>query len=353
MPFRVQSAMFNFRRILAVLIVAGAAAALVLWTPTYQALHVGQTMGTSFHIKWLTRSDATQVQKIQEGIDQRLELVNQKMSTYREDSELSQFNRSQSTDWFEVSPETQQVVAEALRLAVLSGGAFDPTVGPAVDLWGFGTQGDRIEPPAETQIAETLARIGFEKIAVRRAIPAIKKNEAGLELDLSAIAKGYAVDLVADYLVEHGVTDYMVEVGGEVRAGGVNLSGKPWRIAVERPADFGGAAGVQQVLPLSDLAMATSGTYRNYFDAEAKRYSHTINPVTGRPVEHDTISVTVFHESCMTADGLATALLVMGADEGVKLAEESDLAALFISGTEENLIEQTTSVFESRFGEME
>ncbi len=327
-----------------------AVALLVLfWQPTYEALHVGNTMGTTYRVKWLSNQGTDASQEIRAGIDDQLEDVNRKMSTYLPDSELSRFNRSSGGAWFAVSAATAEVVTEALRIADLSQGAFDPTIGPLVELWGFGSSEDRIEPPSDQEIAATINKIGFEQLEVRGGPPALRKQTGDPEIDLSAIAKGYAVDLVASFLTNHGVEDFMVEVGGEVRGQGHSLADRPWRIAVERPHIDKPMA--HRVLSLSNLAMATSGTYRNYFDSGGKRYSHTIDPTSGWPITHRTISVSVIHPSCMTADALATALLVLGVDKGLHVAEQYGLAVLFMREKDDRIEEITTSQFRDRFGE--
>ena len=327
----------------------GAALFVLFWKPTYEALHVGNTMGTIYRVKWLSSQGTEGTLEIRAGIDDQLEDVNRRMSTYLPDSELSRFNRSSGDDWFAISVTTAEVVSEALRIAKLTQGAFDPTIGPLVDLWGFGSGKDRIEPPSDQEIAATISRIGFGRLELKEEPPALRKQSTELEIDLSAIAKGYAVDRVANFLAGHGVENFMVEVGGEVRAQGHSLAHRPWRIAVEPPHIDKPAA--QRVLPLSDLAMATSGTYRNYFDAGGRRYSHTIDPDSGWPIAHRTISVSVVDPSCMTADGLATALLVLGTDKGLRLAERNGLSALFMLEKDDRIEEITTSQFRNRFGE--
>ena len=306
-------------------------------------------MGTTFRVKWLTDQGTDKAQEIRSGIDGRLEDVNRRMSAYLPDSELSLFNRSSSSDWFAVSAQTVEVVTEALRISVLSQGAFDPTIGPLVDLWGFGSQGDRIEPPTGEEIATLIDRIGYQNLTARSGPPALRKQRAELEIDLSAIAKGYAVDRVAEFLSGRGLDDFMVEIGGEVRVQGKSLADQPWRIGVERPLID--KPSTHRVLPLSNLSMATSGTYYNYFDSGGQRYSHTIDPTSGRPIAHETISVSVLHPSCMTADGFATALLVLGADRGLPLAEDNGLLVLFQVKKDDKIEEITTSQFRDRFDE--
>lgn len=310
----------------------------------------GPTMGTRYAISVVGGSEF-EANTLRDRIDQRLALVNRRMSTYDPESEISRFNSDESTTWFAVSSETQSVVAYALELASDSGGAFDPTVGPLVNLWGFGPDKRRAEPPTEDEITAAQSQIGFSLIESRPDPPAIKKNAAAAYLDLSAVAKGYGVDVIAQLIEGEGYSSYLVEIGGEVRAKGAKPNGQPWRIGVEK-ADPGQSPTanqrpLQQVIELSDMAMATSGDYRNFFEHEGERYSHTIDPTTGRPVSHDLATVTVLAETCMQADALATALLVMGPHAGYDWASERGIAALMVSRDErDRLTERTTPAWQ-------
>ena len=283
----------------------------------------GATMGTSYHVTvvgppaGLARADAAA------GVDAALQRVNAQMSTYREDSEVSRFNRAAPGAWFEVSADTADVVATALEVYRRSGGAFDITVGPLVDLWGFGAGSkgaDRV--PAPEAIAAAAARVGSAALHVRMDPPALLK-EVGREIDLSAIAKGYGVDRAALWLERNGVANYMVEVGGEVRTAGHNPEGARWRIGIEAPEFLQGRA--IKALSVSGESLATSGDYRNFFEQDGKRYSHTIDPSTARPIEHALASVTVVAADCKTADAWATAIDVLGPDRGLALAEREQL----------------------------
>ncbi|NLE38533.1 MAG: FAD:protein FMN transferase, partial [Pirellulaceae bacterium] len=260
----------------------------------------GRTMGTTYTVKLVPPvRDATTAEAIHEAVKDELDAVDSRMSTYRDDSELSRFNASSSTDWFAVSSETAQVVHEAIEIGRISGGALDVTIEPLVRLWNFGPGASENEGvPSDDQIEEARRSTGLHLLDARLDPPAIRKDRPEVHVDLSSIAKGYAVDRVADLLDRvadlldrRGHDNYMVEVGGEVRSRGLNRQGRPWQIAIERP--IGGAREIQSVLPLGTRAMATSGDYRNYFEKDGRRYSHLIDPRTGRPIAHGLVSATV------------------------------------------------------------
>ncbi|TWT90232.1 Thiamine biosynthesis lipoprotein ApbE precursor [Pseudobythopirellula maris] len=293
----------------------------------------GPTMGTQYHIRVIAGETTPDAPELQARVDQRLVEINRRMSTYDPESELSRFNTSESDDWFEVSAETAEVVSYSLGLARDSGGAFDPTVGPVVNLWGFGPGKRRTKPPTDDEVEAALARVGHTKVEARVEPPALRKSP-GVYVDLSAVAKGYGVDAVARLLDNAGATAYMVEIGGEVRTRGTKPGGAPWRIGVEAPSDHAPAEGgqrVNRVVELSGGSVATSGDYRNYFEYEGRRYSHTVDPTTGRPVAHTLATVSVLAESCMEADATATALLVLGPAAGYDWAVERGVAALFVT----------------------
>jgi thiamine biosynthesis lipoprotein len=312
----------------------------------------GRTMGTTFSVKALKPAEleSTPTSKLNlllsNDIGEILEKVNRQMSTWLEDSEISRFNRYRETGWFNVSSDTALVTAEALRVSRLSGGAFDITVGPLVNLWGFGPEkinADR-QIPTDEQINGAMQKIGCQKLAARSVPPAIKKEIPELRCDLSAIAKGFGVDKVAEYLESRGYGNYLVEIGGEVRVKGINLKGTPWRVAIAAPGP-GGESPYQKIVLLKNTAMATSGDYFNYFEKDGVRYSHTIDPVTGRPITHKLASVTVIHDSCMTADALATALDVMGPEKGYELAVKENLPVFLVIREGNAFVEKMTPQF--------
>lgn len=309
----------------------------------------GATMGTTYQVK-VARGDLREERRreIHDAIRAELEGVDSAMSTYREDSELSRFNRYAEPAPFALSDATWEVFRAALEVSRLSGGALDVTVGPLVDAWGFGPGGASQgggPPFISEQEAETLrARIGYEKLELLDEPKAVRKQRSDLYCDLSSVAKGYAVDRVAEALARLGESDVMVEVGGEVRAHGTNDRGGPWRIGIERPQLSRGA--VQRIVPLDAMSLATSGDYRNYREVDGERFSHIMDPRTGRPIRHRLVSVSVAHPSCMMADAWATALLVLGEDAGPETAARLDLAALFLVREGDRHRELTSPAFE-------
>ena len=288
----------------------------------------GATMGTSYELKLVPAPGQTVPADLQARVEAMLTLVNRQMSTYDPDSELSRFNKNPSTDWIAVSPELQQVVAEGLRIGELSGGAFDITVGPLVNLWGFGPEPRRDEVPSTAAIAQARERVGDWRLHARAEPPALKKDRADLYVDLSAMAKGYGVDRMAALIDTTGVGNYLASIGGEIRAQGRNGRGEPWTIAIEKPE--AGQRSVERLIRLGDHTVSTSGNYRNFFEQNGQRYSHVINPRTGWPVPHTLASVTVIGDRSMVADATATALLAAGPELGFQLASEHHLAAFFV-----------------------
>ena len=267
-------------------------------------------------------------------IDLELRSVNDQMSTYIDASEISRFNQSASTEWFAVSPDTAAVVEYALEVSRRTGGGFDVTVGPLVNAWSFGT-GERSKTvPDDAEIERLRGLIGYQKLEVRAEPPAIRKSAPGLQVDLSSIAKGHGVDRIVELLAGLGASDVFVEVGGEVRTNGVKPDGSPWRVGIQMPDARSEVIMIAHEMTAGSPAgtsMATSGDYRNFFVVDGKRYSHTIDPRSGRPVEHAMASVTVVAKTCMQADAWATALNVLGPDVAKATAEENGLHTLSVS----------------------
>lgn len=289
----------------------------------------GATMGTTYTVKIIADAlPADSEAETAREIEARLESVNSKMSTFLPESELSRFNHSAETTPFEMSEETLEVFRLARQISQASGGAFDITVGPLVNAWGFGPDGRPKEPPAPAQLAVMREWVGYDKLDIDTSASTVRKTLPRMYCDLSAIAKGYAVDRVAAALDRLGFRHYMVEVGGEVKTQGRNAQGVPWQIAVEKPSGPGRSG--ELVVPLTGRAMATSGDYRNYYEKDGVRLSHTIDPRTGRPISHKLASVSVIHTECALADGYATALMVLGPENGYSLADQLELAAFFI-----------------------
>ena len=307
-------------------------------------------MGTTFTVKVVAQNlSEEQLDSLRRAVESELENVNSKMSTYLPESELSRFNAFRRTDPFPVSRETLDVFLEARRISAATRGAFDVTVGPLVRAWGFGPGERSREAPTSTDLKQLRARIGWDKIEMDEASSTIRKLQPKVECDLSAIAKGYAVDRLSEALRALTYREHMVEVGGEVRTDGRNAARQPWRIGIEHP-DAGGRAPYR-TLPLEGLSMATSGDYRNYYEKDGRRFSHTIDPRTGRPVQHRLASVSVVHERCVAADAWATALMVLGETDGYQLAVEQGLAALFLTrNADGGFSERATLAFSSLFG---
>jgi len=309
--------------------------------PVEQIHLSGPTMGTTYNIKYIAAEGQPSPQELQVEIDRLLEEVNDQMSTYRKDSELSRFNQSESLEAFEVSPQTATVVKEAIRLNGLTLGALDVTVGPLVNLWGFGPEARPEVVPTDAELSERKAMTGIQHLAVDGNM--LKKDIPNLYVDLSTIAKGWGVDVVADYIQSQGILNYMVEVGGEMRLKGLNREGVAWRIAIEKPSVE--ERSIQEIIEPGDMAVATSGDYRNYFERDGVRYSHIINPATGKPINHKVVSVTVLDASSMTADGLATGLMVLGEEQGMRIAEQNNIPVFMIVKTQDGFKEMASTAY--------
>ncbi len=304
----------------------------------------GTTMGTVYSIK-IVKEEGKQnlYDGLQQQIDMVLKEVNMKMSTYIETSEISLFNKSKANEWKTLSEDLAVVISKAEEIYRLSQGAFDITVGPLVNLWGFGPEKRDDDIPSDSTIMARKKNVGMDKIHLDSQNLLIKKDLDGIYCDLSAIAKGYGVDKVGEFLSQKGIKNYMVEIGGEVRTSGKNHKGEPWKIGVTTPDND---LAIQEIIPLSNLTMATSGDYRNYFEKDGVRYSHTIDPRTGRPITHNLASVTVIHENCMTADAAATAIDVLGPDDGMALAQKMNIAVYMIIRSDSGFVERMNSRFE-------
>jgi thiamine biosynthesis lipoprotein len=300
----------------------------------------GNTMGTTYSVKFYSQQPVDN-QALQQLIDQELELINDLMSTYRPESELMRFNQLADTAFFTLSEQTAKVVAEAIRIGQQSGGVLDITVGPLVELWGFGASGRITERPATITMAAIQHYVGLEKISL--VGNQLSKIDPRMAIDLSTIAKGYGVDQIAAILENHDINDYLVDIGGEMRLKG-SKPDRAWRIAIEKPV--AGQRSMQRILEPGNMAVATSGDYRNYFEQDGIRYSHLIDPRTGAPIQHRTVSSTVLHVSSMTADGYATALHIMDASEALQFANQHDIAALLIVKTDEGYTELVSNAFQ-------
>jgi len=307
----------------------------------------GSTMGTSFSVKVVEPPDDADLGALADRVESSIYDVERRMSTYLPESELMRFNSSDSLDWQSVSPELCAAVAGALAIGRRTGGAFDVTIGPLVELWGFGAGARRDAPPQAAAIEAARGMAGLRHVQADCERPAIRKQLPLLQIDLSGFAKGYAVDRAAAVLDSAGIRDYLVEIGGELRASGQSARGEPWAIAVEQPQ--AGGRSIRAVYGLSNAAMATSGDYRNFFEYGGTRYSHTIDPRSGRPVTHAGASVTVVANLAAEADGLATALLVMGPAAGYEFAVEESIAAYFVVRDGDAYRDLATPAFAERF----
>lgn len=298
---------------------------------------VGETMGTTYHVDVPAVIEPAVSRELRRAIDARLEDVNDLFSTWRPDSEISRFNGRGGDEPFPVSTETVAVLTAAAEISARTGGLFDATVGPLVDLWSFGPDRRPREVPADAEIEAARAKLGTFRFLIENGESKLRASSPAVRLDLSAIAKGYGVDAVAAVIREAGYDDWLVEVGGEVRVSGRSGRGDAWRLGIEKP--LAGERAVERVVPLpagpdgSLVAMATSGDYRNFFEVEGVRYAHVIDPRTGRPARTDVASASVLAADCMTADAFATACCVAGPEEAYDLLIDNGLEGLLLVAT--------------------
>jgi len=302
----------------------------------------GATMGTVWTVRVSQLPAGVSGPQLRADIEALLEQVNAEMSTYRPDSVISAFNRAEAGESVRLPDGFATVLAEALYWAELTGGAFDPTAGPLVNLWGFGPDRRRDDIPDDEEIRQAMERVGWQRlefIADRSTLV----QPGGAFLDLSAIAKGWGVDVIAEHLIDSGVSGFLVEIGGDLRTHGTRPDGQPWRVAIERP--LAGVRELHEIISLREVAITTSGDYRNFFEADGRRFSHLIDPRTGFPVDHNTVSVTAAAARCATADVMATALSILPIEEAWSLAIERDLAVLWLLADGDELAERMTPAF--------
>lgn len=297
----------------------------------------GLTMGTSYSVKFISEDKNINKKEIHSDIEQILTDINQAMSTYIPDSELSLFNQSSTNDSQVLSDDLFLVIEHAIEVSTITNGAFDITVGPLVNLWGFGPKNNETNPSAQkiptgSMLQSTMQHTGYKKLVIDKTQKQISKPDPAIYIDLSGIAKGFAVDKIAAYLDKKNIQNYLIEIGGELISKGINANQHSWKIGIEQAKSL--ERSVQRIVNLNNIAMATSGDYRNYFEKNGIRYSHTIDPVTGTPIYHNLASVTVLAKSTMHADALATAFMVLGADNTHTLANKLGIAVYTLSKTE-------------------
>ena len=284
-------------------------------------------MGTTWRLQ-VSPAAMEMREELASATQARLDELERIFSNWRADSAVSHFNASRSTEWQAVPRELAEVVAFAREISRQTGGAFDVTSAPLIDLWGFGARGRTASPPDEEAIAGAKARGGWQKLEVKRDPPMLRKSQTDLEINVSALVEGFAVDDLVKRLRADGHRDFLLDVGGELFASGVNADKLPWQVGVQQPhAEKGAVLGA---VPLRDRALATAGTYRQFFEHGGKQFAHVLDGRTGRPLEHRIVSVSVVADTCLAADAWATALLVLGPVEGKALAEKQDLEAMFI-----------------------
>ena len=290
----------------------------------------GQTMGTSYSVTIVGNPNGVNKQKLKESIENSLEKVNSQMSNWDKNSEVSLLNKNSSNKPILISQPLFNVIKAANNINLKSGGFFDITLTPLINLWGFGTKKQINEIPTEEEISFALSRVGQKNLLkLDSSDKTLFKAKQGISINLSAIAKGYGIDQLAKMLTEMKINRYLIEIGGDLIASGLNAKGEPWSIGVETPSST--KHSVQSILTIKNMAIATSGDYRNFFEKNGVRYSHIINPNTGKPIRHKTASVTVLAKKAMIADGWATAMLAMGAEKGMVVANRYKLAVFFIS----------------------
>lgn len=291
----------------------------------------GLTMGTSYTVELAAPIDDAARTRLSGLIEVELAAINRAMSTHDPRSELSEFNRRQDLRWVPASAGLLEVLDSASRISAASQGAFDVTVGPLVDLWGFGPQFGTRRVPNDADIERVRDSVGYRHVQIDSSAGAIRKRHSRTQVDLSGIAKGYGVDRVAMVLDRQGFRDYLVEIGGELRARGTAAGGRPWRVGIERPVEGGRVIG--EVAILQNRAIATSGTTQDFFVQDGRHYSHIIDPATARPIGDPPMAASVVADTTMEADAWATAMIVLGSERGYSLAQEHGIAALLVTAS--------------------
>lgn len=305
----------------------------------------GPTMGSHYSLKYVAGEGTPEPATLKAEVEGLLAEVDQQMSTWRADSDLSEFNRLPAGSCRAMPAPVLELVRFGEQLSADSDGAFDLTLEPLLDLWGFGPQSRGERVPTVEEIADVRQRTGHQHLRIDGEQLC---KDAAVQLDLNSIAAGHTVDRIAARLAELAVHSYLLDVTGELKALGRKPDGSAWRIAIEVPRDDRQVA--QKVLTLDGLGVSTSGDYRNYFERDGKRYSHTLDPQTGAPISHRLAAVTVVDASTLRADGLSTLLMVLGPERGFAFAEQAQVAAFFVTRTDQGFATRATPAFERRFG---
>lgn len=300
-------------------------------------------MGTTYRVQVVAAPGGATRASLRVEVEAILARIDRQFSTYRVDSEISRFNLSESTEWQPVSGAVVSVAAHAEQQSRLSEGAFDITAGPLLSLWGFGPGNHEPRVPSQSSIRRVRRQVGHRNLEYRRNPPALRKRSGNVQVDMNALVAGHAADLVAERLEQLGIQNYLVDMGGEFRLRGRSARGDEWNIAIEDPVPD--SSRIRQVLSLTDCAVSTAGIYRNFFEAEGRRFPHVLDARTGWPVRHALASVTVIAPTALLADAWATTLLVLGDAEGFALAERERVAALFIAGRGGKFEEVATPAF--------
>lgn len=312
-------------------------------------------MGTSYTLRFYASDEFSETQTLElfKRVEEELALVNRQMSTYDPESELSRFNTHGKSGWFEVSGDLAEIVRLANEVSTKTSGAFDVTVGPLVDLWGFGPDGRPEKVPDAAMIQSALKLVGYETVETRNSPAGLKKQNRKTRVDLSAIAKGHGVDRVCELFEAAGIESYFVEIGGEVRTKGGKPDGEPWRVGIQNPTVEKVDAPLR-ILELKDLALATSGNYRNFYFRDGKFYSHTIDPGTGFPVKDRIVSASVVSEECALADAVATAMMTLGFERGLKVAEKENWAVFLVTLSQDGqMVLAASNEFKKHFPDLD
>ncbi|MBF1995956.1 FAD:protein FMN transferase ApbE [Serratia symbiotica] len=306
----------------------------------------GKTMGTFYSVK-VSGDIAISKEQLQHQIDTLLEQANDDISTYRADSVLSRFNHSRSTNPQAIPRGMANIILMAQRIGQDTGGAMDITIGPLVNLWGFGPDKRPVKVPTQQQIAAAQKKVGLQHLNLFSDSRGewLQKDLPGMYVDLSTLGEGYGTDELVRLMTRNGITNYLVSVGGAVSAHGVNSQGKPWRVAIQKPTDRENA--VQALVDLQGYSISTAGSYRNYFELDGQHYSHIIDPSTGKPIQHRLVSATVIASTALEADGWDTGLMVLDTEKALQLAQEKGLAAYLISKTNDGFSTVMTPQFKA------